>query len=183
MRELAVFAERNGELNVAIGTMQAKIVERLAAKRTKKDPHLMSRDISNKVIVEKKRLRRWRRPTRHQAKEQDEEGESEGSGGQQENQGEDQDEKEEQEEEQNEEEEQGEEEQGGEDLGKEEQAEEQDQEDEQYTSTTGKKTLFRRRPKVKGLRRGPQNEKAMTRILVLRNGGSLASVFRCKTWM
>ena len=37
MRELAVFAESNGELNIGIGTMQARIVDRLAAKRTRKD--------------------------------------------------------------------------------------------------------------------------------------------------
>ena len=38
MRELAVFAESNPELNDAIVTMKENIAERLAAPGTKKDP-------------------------------------------------------------------------------------------------------------------------------------------------
>ena len=129
MRELAVFAESNPKLNDAIVTMKENIAERLAAPRTKKDPNLMSRDISEKVMVQKRRVRRRRRPVGNQPQQQNEEAESEGSGGEDENQGgedeggeeeqedEEDGEEEEGEEEQGEEEEEGEEGQGGEDQG------------------------------------------------------------------
>ena len=66
MRELAVLAESNPELNDAIVTMKVNIAERLAAPRIKKDPNLMARDISEKVMVQKRRVRRRRRPVGNQ---------------------------------------------------------------------------------------------------------------------
>ena len=117
MRELAVLAESNPELNDAIVTMKVNIAERLAAPRTKKDPNLMTRDISEKVMVQKRRVRRRRRPVGNQPQQQNEEAESEGSGGEDENQGgEDEGGEEEQEDEDDGEEEEGEEEEEGKDL-------------------------------------------------------------------
>ena len=65
--------------------MKENIAERLAAPGTKKDPNLMSRDISEKVMVQKRRVSRRRRPVGNQPQQQNEEAESERSGGEDEN--------------------------------------------------------------------------------------------------
>jgi len=57
LRELARFAEKNSTWGEAKSTMEAKIAERLAAKRTKKYKWLISRDIVEKHEVQKKRIR------------------------------------------------------------------------------------------------------------------------------
>jgi len=57
LRELVRFAEKNTTWAEDKSIMEAKIAKRLAAKRTKKYKWLTSRDIAEKAVVEKKRLR------------------------------------------------------------------------------------------------------------------------------
>jgi len=57
LRELARFAERNKAWDVAKALMENNIAERLAVRRAKKYKWLTVRDITEKAVVERKRLR------------------------------------------------------------------------------------------------------------------------------
>ena len=78
-----MFAERNRNLIVAIVELQEKITQRLAAKRTKKFPYLMARDLATPVLVEKRRLRRRKRTASspEEVEEQGDEQQAEKEGG------------------------------------------------------------------------------------------------------
>ncbi|KAF8426116.1 hypothetical protein BGX38DRAFT_1147136 [Terfezia claveryi] len=58
LRALAIFAEKNKNIEAAKVLMKQRIQERLAAKRTKKVPYLMSRDVADRILTEKRRVRR-----------------------------------------------------------------------------------------------------------------------------
>ena len=124
MRELAVFAERNRDINRAVCELQEKIVQRRAAKRTKKCPYLMARDLATPVLVEKRRLRRRKRtPASPEEPEEQEEQEEEPE--EQEEQEEEPEEQEEEEEEQQPEKETG----GGDPAQEEEDNQDEEEED------------------------------------------------------
>ncbi|KAF8440633.1 hypothetical protein BGX38DRAFT_1272972 [Terfezia claveryi] len=58
LRALAIFAEKNKNIQAAKVLMKQRIQERLAAKRTKKVLYLMSRDVADRILTEKRRVRR-----------------------------------------------------------------------------------------------------------------------------
>ncbi|KAF8449603.1 hypothetical protein BGX38DRAFT_1269921 [Terfezia claveryi] len=71
LRALAIFAEKNKNIEAAKVLMKQRIQERLAAKRTKKVPYLMSRDVADRILTEKRRVRR-RKTTDATTEESDE---------------------------------------------------------------------------------------------------------------